>query len=52
MSHGIARYRRKGDVAKRSASEPWRGYLAMPARQETDHFFLLTTRTISRHCLA
>jgi hypothetical protein len=43
---------RQGNVAKRSTSEPLRGYLAMPARQKADHFFLLTTRTISRHCLA
>ena len=41
---------RRGDVAKRSASEPLRGALALPAR--SDHFFLDTTRTISRHCLA
>ena len=40
----------QGDVAKRSASEPLRGALALPAH--SDHFFLATTRTISKHCLA
>jgi hypothetical protein len=52
MFHGSARAPRRGDVAKRSASEPLRGALALPARSDADHFFLATTRTISRHCLA
>jgi hypothetical protein len=50
MPHGSVRAPRGGDVAKRSASEPLRGALALPARSV--HFFLATTRTISRHCLA
>ena len=50
MPYGSAWAARRGDVAKRSASEPLRGVLALPAR--SDHFFLATTRTISRHCLA
>ena len=43
---------RRGDVAKRSASEPLRGSLTLPGQTKADHFFLLTTRTISKHCLA
>ncbi len=50
MSHGSFRAPRGGDVAKRRASEPLRGALTLPAR--SGHFFLVTTRTISRHCLA
>jgi hypothetical protein len=50
MPYGSGRAPRRGDVAKRSASEPLRGALALPAH--SDHFFLATTRTISRHCLA
>jgi hypothetical protein len=50
MPYGSGRAPRRGDVAKRSASEPLRGALALPAH--SDHFFLATTRTISKHCLA
>ncbi len=50
MAHGSVRAPRRGDVAKRSASELLRGALTLPAG--STHFFLATTRTISRHCLA
>jgi hypothetical protein len=52
MPYGSAGAPRRGDVAKRSASEPLRGAPALPAQSNANHFFLLTTRTISRHCLA
>ncbi len=52
MSYGGVRAPRRGDVAKRSASELLRGALTLPALPDAGHFFLLTTRTISKHCLA
>ena len=52
MPYVSARAPLKGDVAKRSASEPLRGALTLPAQSEAVHFFLATTRTISKHCLA
>lgn len=40
-------WRRTNGVRQRQLSLP-----QVPARSDADHFFLETTRTISRHCLA